>query len=263
MTSDDPDRWPIFVLSLEGDETRRAALLNSLAEMGLEAEVLIGVDGRNGLPDWAEAEVDRDGRWSWDHRPSEHLSDGELACALSHVRAYRKIIEDDLPGAIIFEDDAILSETFKPFIAARGYEAGEMVLLGHHHTYVHPFSKTHLCEGVVGHRLVATPAYAHGYALTRDAAAYILDRAFPIHARADWPCDISRLKSWAVDPQIAVQPEDRKEHSHLEAGRRAALDEKLRNKRSSRLFSRVYWFHILRKWLQPSKIRKLLGRRIS
>lgn len=263
MTSDDPDRWPIFVLSLEGDETRRAPLLNLLAEMGLEAEVLIGIDGRNGLPDWAEAEVDRDGRWSWDHRPSEQLSDGELACALSHVRAYRKIIEDGLPGAIIFEDDAILSETFKPFIAARGYEAGEMVLLGHHHTYVTRFSKTHLCQGAVGHRLVSTPAYAHGYALTRSAAAYILDRALPIHARADWPCDISRLKSLAVDPQIAVQPVDRKELSHLEAGRRSMHSQKFRHKGASHCFSKANWVRMLSKRLDPQRIRRLLSRRMS
>ena len=44
--------WPIFVLSLEGDEARRAPLLDTLAKMGLDAEVLIGVDGRGGLPDW-------------------------------------------------------------------------------------------------------------------------------------------------------------------------------------------------------------------
>ena len=263
MTVQNIDRWPIFVLSLDGDEARRAPLLDALADMGLEAEVLIGVDGRNGLPAWAEAEVDRGRQWSWDHRPSKHLTDGELACALSHVQAYRKIIDQGLPGAILFEDDAVLSDTFETFIAARGYEAGEMVLLGHHHTHVNRFSKKPICNGVVGHRLAATPAYAHGYALTYGAAEYILERAVPIHARADWPCDISRLKSLAVDPQIAVQPEDRKEHSHIEAGRRAAHDEKLRNKRLSRLFSRVYWIHILRKWLQPSKIRKLLGQRIS
>ena len=257
------DQWPIFVLSLEGDEARRAPLLNSLAAMGFEPEVLIGVDGRNGLPDWAEAEVDRNFGWSWDHRPSQHLTDGELACALSHVRAYQKIVNEGLPGAIIFEDDAIVSETLKPFIAVRGYEAGEMVLLGHHHTYVHRFSKTRLCKGAVGHRLVATRAYTHGYALTRGAAAYIVDRALPIHARADWPCDISRLKSWAVDPQIAVQPEDRKDHSNLEAGRRTAHKQKPRYGSLSRSFSASFIKRMIRKRLHPERLRRRFGKKIA
>lgn len=244
------DHWPIFVLSLESDEARRAPLLSSLAEMGLEAEVLIGVDGRAGLPAWAEAEVDREAAWIWENkRFLRHLTDGELACALSHVHAYRKIVDEGLPGAIIFEDDAILSGALKHFVAVRGHQAGDMVLLGHHNTYICRFSKRRLCEGVVGHRLVASPAFAHGYSLSRFAAAYLLDRATPVRTRADWPCDISQLKSLAADPQIALQPADRAAQSHLEAGRRASRLLTKQQKRASRYMSSTYWMRILRKRL--------------
>lgn len=202
------DHWPIFVLSLEGDEARRAPLLTSLAEMGLEAEVLIGVDGRNGLPDWAEAEVNRDVGWALARRPYRAMTDVELACALSHVLAYRKIVGEGLLGAMIFEDDSSISEPFKEFVASRAYEKADMVLLGHEETWVRPFSETPLCKGVVGHRLVASPVLAHGYSLSRAAAAHIQAKATPVRARADWPCDISRIKSLAADPQIAMQPAD-------------------------------------------------------
>lgn len=264
MKSLKTDRWPIFILSLEGDEARRAPLLNSLAEMGLNAEVLIGVDGRGGLPAWAEAEVDRDVGWALARRPYRVMTDVELACALSHVLAYRKIINDGLSGAIIFEDDASIGETFKDFVVSRGYEIAEMVLLGHEETWVRRSSETPLCQGVVGHRLVASPVLAHGYSLSRTAAAYILARAVPVRARADWPCDISRLNSLAADPQIALQPADRNAQSHLENDRRAARrDDKLQYGGLSRFYSSAFIKRKIRKRLDPQRIRKLLGTRIA
>lgn len=262
MSLEQTDHWPIFVLSLEGDEARRAPLLSSLAEMGLEAEVLIGVDGRGGLPSWAEAEVDRTRDWTT-HSPGLPMTDGEFACALSHVRAYRKIVHEGLPGAVLFEDDAIIGEPFRRFVAARGYAAGDMVLLGHKDTWVRRFSKTHLCEGVVGRRLVAAPVFAHGYSLSHVAAAHILKRATPVRARADWPCDISRLKSLAADPQLAVQPANRETQSHMQAGRRSAREKKLRDKRGSRYIARSYWMRVLRKRFDLPNLRKRLAQRIA
>ena len=255
MTYDNIGHWPIFILSLEGDEVRRAPLLTSLANMGLEAEVLIGVDGRNGLPSWAEAEVDREKAWTWDNtRFVGHLTDGELACALSHALAYRKIIDENLPGAILFEDDAIVKEEFKHFVEDHGYEAGELVMLGHRNTRVRRFSETRLCKDIVGYRLVNSPIYAHGYSVSRIAAKYILKAASPVRATADWPCDISRLKALAADPQIALQPDDRLQTSHLEAGRQASRQERERLKTPYRYLSGAYWMRYLR---------KRLGRRIA
>lgn len=222
--------------------------------MGLEAQVLTGVDGRDGLPVWAEAEVDRNAVWTWDNKRSDCLTDGELACALSHVRAYRKIVDEGLPGAIVFEDDAILSNAFKRFIDAFGYEAGQIVLLGHSNTCVRRFPKKRLCEGVVGHRLAASPVGAYGYSLSYVAAVHILEKATPVRARADWPCDISRLKSLAADPQIVLHPEDQAAQSLLDAGRRASRQKTKRPKSASRYISGTYWMRILR---------KRLGRRIA
>ncbi len=263
----DEIQWPIFVLSLEGDEDRRAPLLNALTRMGLYAEVLIGVDGRGGLPDWAEAEVSREVGGALARPPYRHMTDGELGCALSHVLAYRKIIDEDWPGAIIFEDDALITEVLKDFVKTRAYEKAEMVLLGHEETWVRPFSEISLCKDVVGHRLVAQPVLAHGYSLSRTAASYICSKATPVRLRADWPCDISRLKTLAVDPQIAIQPEDKNANSHLEDDRRAArcsaYEAKNNNKRAWRMFTITHWLRILRKRFDPQRIRKLLGKRIA
>ena len=243
--------WPIFVLSLEDDEARRAPLLASLADMGLKAEVLIGVDGRGGLPDWAEAEVDRNAAWTWDHRPRRHMTNGELACALSHARAYRKIVEDGLPGAILFEDDAIASEAFERFVAARGYEAADLVLLGHKKTWVRRNASVRLTQGVTGHRLVDSPFGAYAYTVSDRAARHLLGCTSPVRAQADWPCDISRLKALATDPQVASHPPDQSAQSIIERDRGHT---ERQSPRPFRFLSPKFW---ARSW------RRRLGRRIA
>ncbi len=40
------------------------------------------------------------------------LSDGELGCAMSHVLAYRKMVEESIPAACIFEDDVSIGGRF-------------------------------------------------------------------------------------------------------------------------------------------------------
>lgn len=243
--------WPMFVLSLEDDEARRAPLLGALSGMGLEPEVLIGVDGRDGLPEWAEAEVDRNAAWTWDHRPRRHMTNGELACALSHARAYRKIVEDGLPGAILFEDDAIIDELFGRFVASRGYEAAEVVLLGHKKTWVRRGASVRLTQGVTGHRLVDSPFGAFAYTVSDRAARHFMGCTRPVRAQADWPCDISRLKALATVPQIAWHPDDQEARSIIERDRRHTPR---KAPRPFRFLSPKFW---ARSW------RRRLGHRIS
>jgi glycosyl transferase family 25 len=51
-----------------------------------------------------------------DFSHSERRSLGEIACALSHRKAYKYIIENNLENAVILEDDIILSSDFKSVI---------------------------------------------------------------------------------------------------------------------------------------------------
>ena len=47
---------------------------------------------------------------------STQLSDGEIACADSHRKMYRHVIENRLSGAFIFEDDALFDSRTTQFI---------------------------------------------------------------------------------------------------------------------------------------------------
>ena len=61
------------------------------------------------------------------------LSAPEAACALSHLFLYGKILEADLPGAVIFEDDTTLSEgdMFREFMGQRIYERYNFTQFSH------------------------------------------------------------------------------------------------------------------------------------
>jgi len=221
--------------------------MDSLDKMNLLTEILIGVDGRNGLPPEVEVEVDR-ARAVHFGRP---MTDGELACALSHQRAYRRILHENLPGAIIFEDDAIVGEPFAHFMSEHGYEKADLITFGHRKTWVRRGSGIDVANGLIGRRLVATPIGAYGYSLNHSAARHILENSSPVTDVADWPCDISRLNALAMDPHLVGHPEIGPGQSHLEEWRRTKRDQRGRWKRFGQRAYWVTWF------------RKRLGRRIA
>ena len=236
--------WPIYILSLEGEEKRREPLLSTLSDMGLSAEVLIGVDGRKGLPEWAEGKILRQ-RLDPAKRP---LTDGEYACALSHVNAYRKILDQNLPGAIIFEDDARIDEGFKTFVEAQGYALGDMVLLGHRRCWVRRLNKRQISQRLNLHRIAITPHLAHAYSVSSNAARVLLEAATPVREPADWPCELSCMNAFAIAPQVADQKTQDLDHSHLETERLALLAQykPIKSKKKWRRllikrFSRSWW----------------------
>ncbi len=125
--SQSPD-WPIFVVSLADAAERRSAITAQCAALGLEPIIVDATDGRKGLPADCEAAVDRQGARA---RAGRMVTDAELACALSHHRVYRRIVEEGLPGAIVLEDDAILTPLFAEFLKGKGYLAADFVQLDH------------------------------------------------------------------------------------------------------------------------------------
>ena len=98
-----------FVISLERVPERRVAISASLQQYGVDFELFPAVWG---------ADIDRSAPEIFDgdsfviHNNclskttiKGKLTDGELGCALSHLRLYQKIVQDNLPGAIVLEDD--------------------------------------------------------------------------------------------------------------------------------------------------------------
>ncbi|TGD41404.1 glycosyltransferase family 25 protein [Pseudotabrizicola sediminis] len=207
--------WPIFILSLPGEEVRRAPLLQALADMGMSYEVISGIDGRKGIPDCWSSEIDRA---SASRNFGRDLTDGEFACALSHREIYRQIATRGLPGAIVLEDDAIVGPQFAAFVKQKLYKSATLVMLDHSHARVAGPSFD-LMPGVRMQYLTLPSCLTTAYSISTDAAQTLLKAASPVYCPADWPGDIVSLRAVALSPRIVDHPDPLTGSSHLNAAR--------------------------------------------
>lgn len=197
--------WPIWVVSLADARERRRSIAAQLKALGLNFSFLTAIDGRRGLPAACEADVDRPGTLkALGHR----LSDPEYACALSHQLAYKKIVSERLPGAIIFEDDALLTDRLRTFCQSRGYEAAPLIQFFYHDASVWKFGKRSTPAGKLM-RLAARAFSTVGYSISAEAAAILHSRGLPVRGYADWPCETWRLFRHCVTvPRLVLHADD-------------------------------------------------------
>lgn len=238
------DLWPIFIVTLEGDDARRAPLLAALDDLNLPYELLMGVDGRSGLtPEWA-AQIDREAAT---RNMNRVMTDGEFACALSHQVAYARILDHNLPGAVILEDDAIVLPEFTRFMHAHIYEKSDMVIIDHQSGWFAHQAAMELMPGVEGYQPLIAPLLTTGYTISAKGARYMRDQSFPIAATADWPCDILPLAPLAAYPRVIGNNNDTGGASHLSGDRVIVV--KKRAKSALRYLTRAYW---RTKWIKKT-----------
>lgn len=163
----------VFVISLTRGVARREKIASRLAELNVEYEIVEAIDGVE-LPEEKKSKaVNRFIFWC---RVGRGVLDGEIGCALSHAKIYKRFIEDQaregidkIPCICILEDDAILSDRFKETLRdverTINPEKPEVVLLSNH-------------EGQL--------FFADGYVLTASAAAAMLKFNTPIQFPFDF-----------------------------------------------------------------------------
>lgn len=210
--------WPIFVVSLDDAEARRARLVAQLEAFGLGFEIVSAIDGRKGLAERYEAMIDRAATRD---NLGRDMSDAEYACALSHHFLYRRVRDDGLAGAVVLEDDAILLPQFAEFMAFAAYETAELIALDHWFARVWRFSGARLTETVRTGRLSLLPWLTTGYSISAAGCAFMIENSLPISRTADWPCDIRRIGARAAFPRIVDHNPIEPDGSVMEKQRRA------------------------------------------
>lgn len=208
--------WPVFILTLPGDDKRRMGLEEALADAGLAWELYYGIDGRDGLPAEYEQFVDRQ---TARHKLGRDMSDGELACALSHRAIYQTILQRRLPGAIILEDDARPTPAFVSVVKEKVFMRAPITLFHHSYGRAVRGRRTRLADGVVSYRAAQRATSTMAYALRSDAAQRLLDCSTPVSFQADWPCDLYELNAWLCVPRLFTEAEGNA--SHLQNDREA------------------------------------------
>lgn len=239
-------RWPIFVISLFDATARREAISAQLSSLNLKFEVVDAIDGRAGLPAELERMVDRPGTIVSYGRP---MSDGEYACALSHLSVYERIIADDLPGAVVLEDDAIVGADFARFIHDRSYSYAPLIQLDHYHARTPRFGwTTQDAETTLLKRLARNAFLCSGYTISREGAEFILARALPLRLPADWPCDLRSLGPYCADPRLVDHPKGEADISSLRDEREAHNQNRKHTQfRRFKYQTKAYWE---KRWLK-------------
>ena len=93
--------FQVFIVSLDRAADRRAYMRNLIARLGLEANFVSAVDGRN-------LTAAQRACYSSPHARRVYgcdMTDGEIACYLSHLQVYRRMVEQGIETALILEDD--------------------------------------------------------------------------------------------------------------------------------------------------------------
>ncbi|MEZ5776769.1 MAG: glycosyltransferase family 25 protein [Paracoccaceae bacterium] len=194
----------ILIISLPDHAARRAPLIATLEGAGIAHEVFPAIDGRAGFPEQMAALVDTDALAALP-RP---LTNGEIACALSHALACRHIAEDLREPAIILEDDAIIGADFTEVVTSGALEAAgrDLILLYHNRTRVLRGWAQAICGRFQLRRPIKQPYGAVGYFVTPATARRIADQSLPIADVADWGLDILELDTVCIVPRIVGHP---------------------------------------------------------
>jgi len=172
-----PTQIPVLVISLARAKDRRESIKRHLDSMRIQHSFVEGTDGSM-LP---EDEIVRL------VAPGVSLHPGTVGCYLSHLEAYRRIVADSLPVALVLEDDARLDRRVARLLSEGLYctDFDYCFLDCDDHNDRGPVfydadSGVSIGLGFRAYTLSDGPQTLHAYLITRAAAKQRLDHAYPI-----------------------------------------------------------------------------------
>ena len=171
----------IFVISLARAAERRAAISAHLQALGLEFEMVDGVDGR-ALPAEEHARLLAPG--------VTFSSPGVVGCYMSHMAVYRRLVETGAAAALVLEDDATLNPAIVPLLRAGPVKLDfDYCFLDCANdrapVFYDPDARLPLGHGFTAYGLSGGPEGAHAMIVTREAAVLRLSHGLPIQNAFD------------------------------------------------------------------------------
>lgn len=196
----------ILTINLPESLERRSAIDKQALALDLEIEYIDAVDGRKLSVEKQEQLCDLDKIYYY---YGAKLNPGEIGCALSHIKCYNEIIEQNLDGALILEDDAVLHPDFKKIftqLLSHTDKSNPDVILMHYHRYYSERDKiAHLFKDFNLYN--TSDAYREGlstvgYYVTYNAAQILVN----YHSKLKHPCDYWNdiVKNTHINLQIVV-----------------------------------------------------------
>jgi len=177
----------VFVISLKSDIERRKNITLQLEKQKIDYEIIDAIIGKE-LSRETNLEID----WEFAESNSSWASKGALACSLSHLKAYRAIINQNLDFALVLEDDTILNADVSGFISKVNDQLYKNeVLLLYYATWEKCFLSTKNSIDVYKQYRIVNPINpkqlisANAYIITREACQNILEFQNPLKTICD------------------------------------------------------------------------------
>ncbi|PHM51032.1 glycosyltransferase family 25 protein [Xenorhabdus sp. KK7.4] len=171
----------IFVINLKKDINRRESIQQQADELDLQINFIDAINGK----DLSENEIKN---LSQDFY-SNGMTLGELGCSLSHISIYHKMINENIPLALILEDDAKLNKRLKHvYTLISNYNKKNrnkpiVYLLSKTNEYIDTFkiklSDTYALVNVID------ADFAYGYMINNLSAKRLLNFLQPVWIEAD------------------------------------------------------------------------------
>lgn len=176
-----------FVINLRSDVERRKNITSQLKAQKINYEIIDAILGKSLSPE-TNPEID----WEFAEKNAYWVSKGLLACTLSHLKAYRAILDQNLNYGLILEDDTTINSDvaiFLSMIEDKLYE-NEILMLYYAawdkcslstKDSINLFKKYRIVNPVNPRQLVS----ANAYIITNKACKEILKFQTPLKTTSD------------------------------------------------------------------------------
>jgi glycosyl transferase family 25 len=187
-----PPSWPVYVINLANATSRWDSASSQLKQLDVVFERLPAIDGARLSPSEVSAVYDARRNRRMCKVP---MTLEEIGCYLSHVAAWRRIVELSLPGGFVLEDDFIATAAFRSVVATiPSLPSGWDIIKLHSGQAARGRKIETLAAGHNLYEFLRVPIRTLGYAITRQAAARLIETSVPF-AR---PIDIDHKHYWQL-----------------------------------------------------------------
>ena len=178
-----------FVINLERSTARRASIQQQLDAQNIPFEFIKAVDGSTLTDEYLAQVCDFQ---ELAKRP--HLQHkGMYGCILSHYNIYQRMVADNIPYALILEDDVIIQPGLKAMVDTleKKVQANEAILLFSQNSYMPTVLSRQHAEALPGNHQLSYPmepwafGSTAGYIISLEAARGMVDLVLPIRYGPD------------------------------------------------------------------------------
>lgn len=177
-------KFKIFVINLDSSVERLKSMQAQCDRLGLKFERVSAVRG-------CELSVhDKSKIYSLEQNLKKYdkvLNDGEIGCYLSHIKCWKKLIEEELDYALVLEDDGMLTDELPLFITklAKSFEHWDYIHLSHGSKVKPVIDSLDMGDGIWLQKTLKLNSTTTGQFISFKGAQKLVSSALPISRPVD------------------------------------------------------------------------------